>query len=194
VSFDACYCNSPLCVPSRESFLSGKYVSRTSVWANSCELPSADIPAVPNLLNAAGYESLLCGKMHLAADRRYGYADVGGDFNSHVKNGRGGRRDPDNLSDKRLSERFSDFHTGDRSSILEHDTTVTKGAVEFLRNRPADGKPFFLTLGYLAPHFPLIVPRKYWKTYENQRPMPTIPPGYSTPCRPTTSICAPVSA
>lgn len=178
VSFDACYCNSPLCVPSRESFLSGKYVSRTGVWANSCELPSADIPAVPNLLNAAGYESLLCGKMHLAAGRRYGYADVGGDFNSHVKNGRGGRRDPDNLSDKRLSERFADFHTGDRSSILEHDTAVTKSAVELFRNRPADGKPFFLTLGYLAPHFPLIVPQKYWKTYENRVPMPTIPPAY----------------
>ena len=70
VSFDACYCNSPLCVPSRASFLSGQYISRTGVWGNSCELPRADIPAVPNLLNAAGYESFLCGKMHLEADRR----------------------------------------------------------------------------------------------------------------------------
>lgn len=178
VSFDACYCNSPLCVPSRESFLSGKYVSRTGVWANSCELPRADIPTVPSLLNAAGYESLLCGKMHLAAGRRYGYTDVGGDFNTNVKNGRGNRRVPDNLPEKGLSDRFADFHTGDHSSILEHDLAVTKGAVGFLKDRPADGKPFFLTVGYLAPHFPLIVPEKYWKTYENRVPMPAIPPGY----------------
>ena len=178
VSFDACYCNSPLCVPSRESFLSGQYISRNGVWGNSCELPRADIPAIPNLLNAAGYESFLCGKMHLAADRRYGYVDFGGDFNTSQKNGGVARRPADNLPGKGYSARFKSFHTGEKSSILQHDEKVTEGALAFLKNRKADDKPFFFTVGYLAPHFPLIVPEKYWKNYEGRVPMPIIPPGY----------------
>lgn len=178
ISFDACYCNSPLCVPSRESFLSGQYISRTGVWSNDCELPRADIPAVPNLLNAAGYESFLCGKMHLARGRRYGYTDVGGDFNNSAKTGHVSRRPADNLPGKGLSDRFDSFHTGDRSSILQHDEQVTRGTVEFLKSRKAGDKPFFLTVGFLAPHFPLIVPEKYWKNYESRVPMPNIPPGY----------------
>ena len=178
VTFDACYCNSPLCVPSRESFLSGQYVSRNGVWGNSCELPRADIPAVPNLLNAAGYESFLCGKMHLAADRRYGYVDVGSDFNNSKKNGGVGRRQADDLPGHGLSDRFKSFHTGEHSSILQHDEKVRDGAVEFLKNRKPGGKPFFFTVGFLAPHFPLVVPEQYWKNYENRIPMPNIPPGY----------------
>ena len=178
ISFDACYCNSPLCVPSRESFLSGQYVSRNGVCGNSCELPRADIPAVPNLLNAAGYESFLCGKMHLAADRRYGYVDVGGDFNNSRKGGGVSRRAVDDLPGHGLSERFNSFHPGDKSSILQHDLKVTAGAVDFLKNRKAGDRPFFFTVGYLAPHFPLVVPEKYWKNYEGRIPLPNIPPGY----------------
>ena len=177
VSFDACYCNSPLCVPSRESFLSGRYISRTGVWSNDCELPRADIPAVPNLLNAAGYESYLCGKMHLASDRRYGFTDTGGNFNNSLKTGGVSRRPADKLPGNGLPSRFDDFHTGDRSPILEHDEKVTRGTVEFLRDRKNGERPFFLTAGYLAPHFPLIVPEKYWKAYEGRVPMPTLPPG-----------------
>jgi len=43
VTFDSCYCNSPLCVPSRLSFTSGKYASRVSAWNNDCWLPTADV-------------------------------------------------------------------------------------------------------------------------------------------------------
>lgn len=178
VSFDACYCNSPLCVPSRESFLSGQYVSRNGVWSNSCELPRENIPAVPNLLNAAGYESFLCGKMHLAADRRYGYVDVDGNTNRHQKNGGVNRRAADDLPGHGLSNRFKSFHTGEKSSILQHDMALRESAVAFLKNRKAGDKPFFLTVGFSAPHFPLIVPEKYWKNYEGRVPMPIIPPGY----------------
>jgi choline-sulfatase len=40
VVFHSCYCNSPLCVPSRLAFTSGKYSSRVGAWSNSCQLPS----------------------------------------------------------------------------------------------------------------------------------------------------------
>jgi arylsulfatase A-like enzyme len=85
VAFDSAYTNSPLCVPCRLSFTSGKYISRVGAWNNECWLP------------------------------------------------------------------------GDDSSILNHDRRVTAGTVDFLTHRKPTDKPFFLFVGYLATHFPLIV-------------------------------------
>src|SRR5512141_1445909 len=67
VTFENCYTNSPLCVPSRLVFTSGKYLHRTGAWSNSCELPRPDYPSLPAILNRAGYQSYLCGKQHYAA-------------------------------------------------------------------------------------------------------------------------------
>ena len=179
VTFESCYCNSPLCVPSRLSFTSGKYISRVGAWSNNCWLGSADCPTLPRIMNAAGYESVLCGKMHYDRTRRYGFREIGGNMNNSYKTGKGGRRRADDLAPKAGdSERFEKFHTGDESSILTHDRKVTAGTVEFLNNRKAGDKPFFLIVGYLAPHFPLIVPEKYWKQYNGKVPMPEIPEGH----------------
>lgn len=181
VAFDGCYCNSPLCVPSRASLTAGKYVSRVSVWNNDCELPSADIPSLPRVLNAAGYESYLCGKQHYDYSRRYGFTEVGGNFNNNYKTGFGGRRDPNDLFQNHLSERFSEFHPGDHGSSVEHDRRVTAGALDFISKRNAGGmseKPFFLYVGYLCPHFPLIVPREYWEHFQGKIDLPNVPPGH----------------
>ena len=179
VVFDHCYCNSPLCVPSRLSFTSGKYASRVGAWSNSCRLPSADYPSLPSVLNAAGYESFLCGKMHYDSKRRYRFTEIGGNMNEGVMTGRAKRRRADDTEpDAETSNRFASFHTGEHSSILDHDRNVTAGTLEFLKNRKAAGKPFFLLSGYLAPHFPLVVPEKYWKNYEGKVPMPVIPEGF----------------
>ena len=179
ITFDAAYTNSPLCVPCRLSFTAGKYISRVGAWTNSCELPSPDYPSLPRIMNAAGYESFLCGKMHYAHDRRYGFTEIGGNMNKSTKNGRGGRRDSADLKPTgERSRRFDDFYAADNSTVLNHDRAVTAGAVEFLRNRNATDKPFFLLVGYLAPHFPLIVPQKYWDNYKGKVPMPVIPAGY----------------
>ena len=178
VTFDAAYCNSPLCVPSRLSLTSGKYVSRVGAWSNDCWLPSEDYPSIARIMNAAGYESLLCGKMHFDTTRRYGFRDVGGNMNRARKTGKGGRRKPDDLAPRPgLSGRFNDFHPGE-SSVLKHDRAVTAGTVEFLQGRKAADKPFFLLAGFLAPHFPLIVPESYWQPYKGKVPMPTLPPGH----------------
>ena len=178
VTFDSCYCNSPLCVPSRLSFTSGKYASRVSAWNNNCWLPKADYPSLPRAMNVAGYESILCGKMHYDKTRRYGFEEIG-NMNTSDKYGKGSRRKADDLKPKPgLSNRFDKFYTSDDSNIMTHDRKVTAGTVEFLKNRRASDKPFFMLAGYIAPHFPLIVPEKYWQQYRGKVPMPKIPEGH----------------
>jgi choline-sulfatase len=165
-------------VPSRQSFTAGKYASRVGAWNNNCRMP-ADSPSLPRLLNAAGYESFLCGKMHYDANCRYGFTEIGGNMNRAQMTGRGQRRPADKLTPAPgYSNRYLDFHTGETSGPLNHDRAVTAGALEFLKQRKAGDKPFFLLVGYLTPHFPLIVPEKYWAHYENKVPMPVMPEGF----------------
>ncbi|HZZ43044.1 MAG TPA: sulfatase-like hydrolase/transferase [Tepidisphaeraceae bacterium] len=178
ITFENHYCNSPLCVPSRASLTAGKYISRVNVWGNTCELPSADIPSIPRMMTAAGYESFLCGKQHYDYSRRYGFTEIGGNFNNNFKTGKQNRRGVNDLTQNRLSPRFNDFHPGDHGSTVEHDRRVTKGALEFLSKRQATDKPFFLFTGYLAPHFPLIVPQEFYDRYRGKIDMPDIPDGH----------------
>jgi choline-sulfatase len=178
IAFDAAYTPSPLCVPARLAFTAGKYVSRVGAWSNQSRLPSDDMPTLPHRLNAAGYESLLCGKMHYDATRRYGFRDWGDVpyVNQARKTGRIRRRDADDESVDTGSRdrRFADFHTGE-SFVLEQDRAVTAGTVDFLRGRRRDDRPFFFLAGYLAPHFPLIVPEPYHRMYAGKVPMPHVP-------------------
>jgi len=180
IVFEDAYTNSPLCVPSRSSFTAGKYVHRVSLWNNDCELPDPDIPSLPRILNAAGYESFLCGKQHYAHDRRYGFIEIGGNMNNSVKTGRGVRRAADDATVNYASaqERFRNFRPGEDSGVLSHDRRVTAGVLEFLSRRTRRDKPFFLFAGYLAPHFPLIVPESYWNPYRGKVAMPVIPQGF----------------
>ena len=180
VTFDCAYTNSPLCVPARMAFTAGKYIHRTSAWSNACWLPSPDYPSIARAMTDAGYESFLCGKQHYDATRRYGFTEIGGNMNRSYKTGRGGRRRADDESIKTgaRDSRFKQFYASSQSSILNHDRAVTKGSVEFLAKRKRTGKPFFLFVGYLAPHFPLIVAEKYWEPYKGKVPMPVLPPGH----------------
>lgn len=180
VVFESAYTNSPLCVPSRLSFTSGKYASRVSAWNNDCSLPSDECPSIARTMNAAGYESYLCGKMHYAAGRSYGFTRIGEQgHNADAMTGRGSRRAADDLAAaKERSGRFDAFRVADDSSVMKHDRAVTKGTVEFLSARRTGDKPFFLLAGFLAPHFPLVVPAKYHEAYKGRVPMPNVPPGY----------------
>ncbi len=178
VMFDNCYCNSPLCAPSRHAFTASRYVSRVGVWNNECWMPSDDISSIARVLNAQGYDSILCGKMHFAHTRRYGFTEIWGTKNDTIATGKGRRRKADDLHEgPGYSERFQNFKVGDKSGVLIHDENVTSHSVDFLKNRKADDKPFFMISGFLAPHFPLIVPKAYHDVYKGRVPMPDVPPG-----------------
>src|SRR5262249_49119793 len=75
VVFDAAYCNSPLCAPSRYVFLSGQLPSRTQGFDNAAEL-AADVPTFAHYLRRAGYNTVLAGKMRFCgADQLHGFEE-----------------------------------------------------------------------------------------------------------------------
>ncbi len=67
VSFSRAYCQSPLCAPSRASFLTGKYTSATRVVGNGQAHFPVDQTLVTREMADAGYDCGLVGKLHLAA-------------------------------------------------------------------------------------------------------------------------------
>ena len=81
VVFDSAYCASPLCAPSRASFMSGLLPSRTRVYDNAAEF-AADIPTFAHALRASrlshhslGQDALLrarsAARVRAAADDRH---------------------------------------------------------------------------------------------------------------------------
>jgi choline-sulfatase len=177
--FDAAYCPSPLCGPSRHALTAGKYVSRVGAWGNACWLPSDDVPSIARAMAAGGYEPLLCGKQHYDASRRYGFHELGRfRTNRYYQTGIVQRRAPDALAGGELSRRFRNFRVGDDSAVLRHDREVTERASRFLAGRRRGDPPFFLLVGYLAPHFPLIVPEPWVAPFRGRVPPPALPPGH----------------
>ena len=69
VAFERAYCQSPICTPSRASFLTGMYPSSVHACGNGNEYWAEAAPLVTTLLADAGYDCALAGKFHLAGAR-----------------------------------------------------------------------------------------------------------------------------
>ena len=63
VNFDHCFVQNPVCMPSRASFLSGRYPSSLGITHMGVPLPE-DLVTLPHLLKPYGYRSANIGKLH----------------------------------------------------------------------------------------------------------------------------------
>ncbi len=174
VTLNNCYCASPWCVPSRMSMLTSLLPSRTGIFTNDQTL-SSSIPTLAHGMAAAGYETVLCGRMHfLGMDQWHGYekrpvgeitATLPGavplDYGSFgVGTGQ--------------SARGAEVAGPGRSFVMEYDREVTEGAVRFLQER-RDERPLFMTIGHYGPHCPFVCPRDLFAYYWERLPVPEAP-------------------
>lgn len=160
VRFADAYCNSPLCVPSRMSMMTGRYPHVTGVHTNQNCL-SSDIPTFAHALSMAGYDTVLCGRMHfIGPDQRHGYQKrLVGDITACYP---GAPETPYGQLKGTAMQGMKCIELagpGD-SPVLRYDEAVVKGFEEYLRDREslADGKPLFMTVGLYGPHSPFVCP------------------------------------
>jgi choline-sulfatase len=171
VVFESFYCNSPLCAPSRFSFLAGQLPSRIGAYDNAAEFP-AQTPTLAHYLRRAGYQTALSGKMHFCGpDQLHGFeqrlttdiypADFGWT--------------PDWT---RFEERPGWYHTIDsvtqagpctRTNQVDFDDEVVYAARQKLFDiaRGNDRRPFCLVVSMTHPHDPYVVPQAYWDRYHD---------------------------
>ncbi|NOY75352.1 MAG: sulfatase-like hydrolase/transferase [Kiritimatiellaeota bacterium] len=178
MTFDSAYCNSPLCVPSRMSFLTGMYPYECDALHNGSTLNSI-IPTYAHMLGAAGYHTVLSGRMHfMGPDQRHGFMErLVGDVASytHWK----GEIDYSGLGDLgNMSKPDPLLTVGAGNTFdIDYDQKVAKETCKWLRHyqRRKVDMPFLMTAGFFNPHCPYIAPRELFDKYYEKVPFSTPP-------------------
>ncbi len=177
VRFAAGYVSAPVCVPSRAGLITGRYQTRFGIESNEDgPLPPAE-RTLADRLRGVGYTTGLVGKWHLAGSHATTAAlkrtpeaarDViwGDNVGVHDAN-LPGRRGFDAYFCGANRNYAASFDLEGRplanAPVLVRDPRFrvevqTEAALAYLRQQQPGGKPFFLYLGYFAPHVPLDAP------------------------------------
>ncbi len=179
--FRHAYSACPVCIPARRTLMSGQKPSTHGCLHNYETW--LDAPTLPQLLRDSGYQTQLCGKLHLWPLRRhYGFegfelSDGPGaspqegdsDYLRYLRH-HGVARPEEHMGHGVQGEScyVRTWHLDERWHVANW---ATETAVDFLETRDPT-RPFFLKLSYFHPHPPITPPPFYYERYIRQE-MPT---------------------
>ena len=171
VRFSKAYCASPLCAPSRASFMAGQLPRRTGAYDNAANFP-ADTPCFTHHLRRAGYQTTLSGKMHFAGpDQMHGFEErLTTDIYPSDFGWTPDYRKPGERIDWWYHNMGSVTGAGvaEITNQMEFDDDTAHQACQKLYDlsRGHDPRPWCLTVSFTHPHDPFVARRKYWDLYD----------------------------
>src|SRR5262245_48753249 len=186
--FDAATCNSPICVPSRASFATGRYVHELGTWDNAIAYDGS-VPGWGHALQRTRHRVDSIGKLHY----RNTEDAVGFDHQYHPMHIYGGH----GMVWGALRDGSTDF--SDRAHVMLdpigpgtskyniYDDRIASEAERWIERAAGERseRPWVLFVGFVAPHFPLTVPEEILKLYPTaSMPLPRLHPNRGHPRHP----------
>jgi choline-sulfatase len=181
VVFESCYCNLPMCAPSRASMHAGQLPFNIAMYDNASEFHT-DIPTYAHYLRALDYRVELAGKMHfVGADQMHGYekrhtTDIyPANFAWTVDWSKGREYRPTNLTMAPIIESGPAI----RTMQMDYDDEVGYAGRQALFDliRKGDDRPFMLGVSFTHPHSPFVIAQQYWDLYDHDDiESPAVPP------------------
>ena len=184
VNFVNAYCNSPLCSPSRQSFMTGLFPHRIGMWNNCCGMPENSVTWA-HALSEAGYETLLCGKMHFNGyQKMYGFdrrpvLECDTDGRQFYSWGYRTSHDWTQPLPYRSKSGGKDMREAgpdkpERQPIFQHDRRIVQGTIDVLREKAAaaESRPWALCCGTVLPHPPFLARPDLFAMYEGKGDIP----------------------
>ncbi len=167
VAFTHTYCQSPICTPSRTSFMTGLYPSRAHSTRNGNESLENHPPLVSRMLADSGYDCGMVGKFHLlsAGKRTEPRLDDGFSFWKFSHAPRDDwpqghdyadwvREQGEDLDALRQREAGVPPH-------LHQTYWATERAIEFIDQERPDDQPWMVNINVYDPHPPFVPPKEY---------------------------------
>ena len=168
VLFDRTFCNSPLCTPSRQSFITGLLPHASGVTRLETQLPEKAL-TLGRWLSILGYRTAAIGKMHFNGPSRHGFdirIDVAqwlAHLQQHPPTGADHRKEWRPFIDPVavwLNARCEDH--GLPAEAMESTFFVDR-AIEYM-NQNRD-HPFAMIVSFYDPHAPFRFPREWRGRY-----------------------------